>query len=131
MPLRRWTKIIRMSTKGLRGATTLEADSRDEIIVKTKELLGAMIERNDIHKDDLVTIIFTATSDIHGAFPAAAAREMGFGDVPLICAQELEIVDSTPLCVRILALIDTEKKRSELRHVYLHGAKGLRDDLPS
>ncbi len=120
-----------MSTKGLRGATTLEEDSRDEIIVKTKELLGAMIERNEIDKEDLVTIIFTATSDVHGAFPAAAAREMGFGDVPLICAQELEIADSTPLCVRILALIDTDKKRSELRHIYLHGAKGLRDDLPS
>ncbi|MDA8196276.1 MAG: chorismate mutase [Actinomycetota bacterium] len=120
-----------MSTKGLRGATTLEEDSREEIIVKTKELLGAMIERNGLDKDDFVTLIFTATSDVHGAFPAAAAREMGFGDVPLICAQELEIVDSTPLCIRILALIDTDKARSELRHIYLHGAKGLRDDLPS
>ena len=97
---------------------------------RTRELLEEMLARNDVDKDHLVSIIFTATSDIHGAFPAAAAREMGFGDVPLMCAQELEISGGTPLCIRVLAHIDTPKSRVELRHVYLEGAKGLRDDLP-
>ncbi|MDA8262327.1 MAG: chorismate mutase [Actinomycetota bacterium] len=119
-----------MPLRGLRGATTIERDSREDIISRTKELLAEMLERNQVDKEHLVSIIFTATSDVHGAFPAAAAREMGFGDVPLMCAQELDIEGGTPLCIRILAHIDTPKSRGELRHVYLWGAKGLRDDLP-
>lgn len=119
-----------MSLRGLRGATTVDADTREEVLARTKELLEQIFARNDVDKEHLVSILFTATSDVHSAFPAAAAREMGLGDVPLICAQELEILESTPLCIRILAHIDTPKSRAELRHVYLWGARDLRDDLP-
>lgn len=119
-----------MALRGLRGATTVDQDTAEQILSRTRELLGEMLARNDLDNEHLVSIIFTATSDIHGAFPAAAARELGFGDVPLMCAQELEISSGTPLCIRVLAHIDTPKSRAELRHVYLWGAKGLRDDLP-
>lgn len=119
-----------MPLRGLRGATTIDLDIREEILSRTSELLKEMFLRNDLDKDHLVSILFTATSDIHGAFPAAAAREMGLGDVPLICAQELEIINGTPLCIRVLAHIETHKSRQELKHVYLWGAKDLRDDLP-
>ena len=119
-----------MPLRGLRGATTIELDTVEQISSRTAELLREMLTRNDVDKDHLVSIIFTATPDIHAAFPAAAAREMGFGDVPLMCAQELAIDGGTPLCIRILAHIDTPKNRAELRHIYLYGAKSLRDDLP-
>ena len=89
-----------------------------------------MLERNDVDKDDCISILFTATDDIHSMFPALAARGMGFGDVPLICARELDITGGTPRCVRIMMHINTDKARNELHHVYLEGAKGLRDDLP-
>ena len=82
-------------------------------------------------KDDLVSILFTATDDLHSMFPAAAARTMGLGDVPLICARELDVVGGTPRCVRVLLHLATTKSRSELHHVYLEGAMGLRDDLPA
>ncbi len=119
-----------MSLRGLRGATTVEVDTREAILARTKELLAEMFARNQVDKEHLVSILFTATADIHGAFPAAAAREMGLGDVPLMCAQELEIINGTPQCIRVLAHIETLKSRQELRHVYLWGAKDLRDDLP-
>lgn len=80
--------------------------------------------------DDLISILFTATSDIDCAFPALAARKGGFGDIPLICAQELEIDGATPRCVRVMMHVNTELNSTEVRHVYLEGARGLRDDLP-
>ena len=89
-----------------------------------------MLEVNEIGKEQLISIIFTATNDIHCMFPAAAARELGLGDVPLMCARELDIVGATTLCLRVLMHLETSKGRGELHHVYLHGAKGLRDDLP-
>lgn len=93
-------------------------------------LLGELFDRNDIDHDDVISVIFTATDDIHSAFPAEAARKFGLGDVPLLCARELEIEGATPHCVRILVHLTTERSRSELHHVYLEGARGLRDDLP-
>jgi chorismate mutase len=75
-------------------------------------------------------VLFTATDDIHSMFPAAAARKFGWGDVPLICARELEIDNATPRCIRVLVHLNTERTRRELHHVYLEGAVGLRDDLP-
>jgi chorismate mutase len=89
-----------------------------------------MMARNDVHHDDIISVLFTATDDIHALFPAAAARDVGFGDIPLICARELDIVDATPLCIRVLMHLTTGRDRSSLRHVYLEGAAGLRDDLP-
>ncbi len=89
-----------------------------------------MLDRNGVDKEDCISILFTATDDIHSMFPAAAAREIGFGDVPLICARELDILGGAAMCVRVMMHINTEKSRHELHHVYLEGARALRDDLP-
>lgn len=93
-------------------------------------LLEAMLDRNGVDHDDLVSIVFTATGDLHSTYPAAAARKLGLGDVPLLCARELDVVEGTPRCVRVLMHLHTARARRELRHVYLEGARGLRDDLP-
>jgi chorismate mutase len=116
--------------RGLRGATTEDADTREQVGERTRALVTAMLERNGIGHDDIVSVIFTATDDIHSVFPATAAREVGLGDVPLLCARELDITGATPLCIRVLMHVYTDKGRSELHHVYLEGARGLRDDLP-
>ena len=132
MRLLRTANLLVMSTQvlALRGAITLERDDRDHLLERVERLLTEMIERNSLSSDDLISILFTATPDIHSVFPAVAARQMGLGDVPLICAQELSIDDSMPLCVRVLMHTNTELTRSELRHVYLEEARTLRDDLP-
>ena len=118
------------AVRGLRGATTIDADTAEQVNARTKALLVRMLERNDVDKEDVISILFTATDDIRSVFPATAAREVGFGDVPLICARELDIVGGTPLCIRVLMHVSTAKGRAELHHIYLEGAKGLRDDLP-
>ena len=115
--------------RGLRGATTVGADTRDEIIAATVELISEMMERNSLAKDDLVTIIFTCTADLRSEFPAAAARAIGISDVPLLCATELDIIGAVPRVIRILMHIYTNRSAAELRHVYLRDAKPLRDDL--
>jgi chorismate mutase len=120
----------RTAVRALRGATTVDHDEPAHISERVQALLQRMLDRNDVDKDDCISILFTATDDIHSMFPALAAREMGFGDVPLICARELDITGGTERCVRIMMHIDTVKSRGELHHVYLEGAKGLRDDLP-
>lgn len=93
-------------------------------------MLSLMLERNDVAHEDIVSILFTATPDIHSAFPAVAARLMGMGDVPLICAQELDIEGAMPLCIRVMMHVETGRGRSEMCHVYLNDARTLRDDLP-
>jgi chorismate mutase len=114
----------------LRGAITLEADTKDEVSQKTQRLVKEMLARNEVNHDDLVSIIFTATDDVTSEFPAAAARALGLGDVPLLCARELSIAHGMPLCVRVLMHLYSERRRDELHHVYLEGARTLRDDLP-
>ena len=118
------------AVRALRGATTVDADTVEQVNERVQALITAMLDRNDVSKDDLISIIFTATDDIHCMFPAAAARAIGLGDVPLICARELDITEGTPLCIRVMMHLSTERTRSELHHVYLEGARGLRDDLP-
>jgi chorismate mutase len=118
------------SVLALRGAITLERDERDHLLERVRRLLTEMLERNGVHHDDLISILFTATPDVHAAFPAAAARELGLGDVPLICAQELDIEGAMPLCIRVMMHLSTSLRRDELRHVYLEQARSLRDDLP-
>ncbi|MBU6328342.1 MAG: chorismate mutase [Acidobacteria bacterium] len=118
------------SVRALRGATTVEVDSTQQIQERTIALLQAMVERNGVEHEDIISILFTATDDIHAVFPATAARHAGFGDVPLICARELDIEGATPMCIRIMMHITTTIARADLRHVYLEGAAGLRDDLP-
>lgn len=119
-----------MRLQGLRGATTVEVDTKERIIAATAELLEEMMDRNSIVKDDLVTIIFTSTPDLKSEFPAAAARGIGISDVPLLCACELDIEGSIKQVVRVLMHFYTAKQKSELHHVYLKNAKPLRTDLP-
>lgn len=116
--------------RALRGATTVDADVPEQISSRITELLTTMLEQNGLSHDDLISIMFTATGDLVSMFPAAAARVMGLGDVPLICARELDVVGSIPRCLRVLAHVMTDRARDELHHVYLEGARGLRDDLP-
>ena len=118
------------AVRALRGATTVDADTTEQVHERVQALLAAMLDRNDVSKDDLVSVVFTATDDIHSMFPAAAARAIGMGDVPLLCARELDIEGGTPRCIRVLMHVTTERPRAELHHVYLEGARGLRDDLP-
>ncbi len=119
-----------MAVRALRGATTVDADTPEQLNERVQELVTAMLERNGVDKDDLISIVFTATEDITSMFPATAARGVGLGDVPLLCARELSIEGATPRCVRVLMHLSTERAREELHHVYLEGARGLRDDLP-
>ena len=118
------------AVRALRGATTVDADTTAQITASVQALVSAMLERNGVDKEDLISIVFTATSDIHSMFPATAARELGLGDVPLLCAQEIEVEGGTASCIRVLMHLKTERARSELHHIYLEGARGLRDDLP-
>ena len=116
--------------RALRGATTVDVDEREHMFERVVALLEAMFRANPIPHDDVVSVIFTATDDIHSAFPAEAARKFGLGDVPLLCARELDIVGGAPRCIRVLLHLNTELPRSALHHVYLEGARHLRDDLP-
>lgn len=118
------------AVRALRGAITVDDDTIEQVSLRTRTLLTAMLERNDVSKDDIISIFFTATDDIHCMFPAAAAREIGMGDIPLICGRELDIVGGTPRCIRVMMHLTTDKTRGELHHVYQEGARGLRDDLP-
>ena len=118
------------TVRALRGATTVDDDRADQITERVGELMAQLFERNGIHKDDLVSVIFTATDDIRSKFPAEAAREFGIGDVPLLCARELDIVSGTPRCIRVMIHLYTDRPAADLRHIYLEGAQGLRDDLP-
>ena len=119
------------SVRALRGATTCAADTPEEISARTVELLEEVFARNEVDHDDLISIWFTATDDLTSAFPAAGARTIGLGDVPLLCAREIPVLGSMPRCVRVLIHLHTERTRAELHHVYLHDARSLRDDLPS
>jgi chorismate mutase len=114
----------------LRGAISLDVDTTDELDVKVRRLLGEILDRNGVVHDEIVSIWFTATDDLRSGFPAAAARAMGLGDVPLLCARELDVAGGMPMVVRVLMHVHTDRPRSELRHVYLDRARSLRDDLP-
>lgn len=119
-----------MRVRALRGATTANGNTKEEIVESTAELLEEMLDRNDIATDDLVSILFTATSDITAEFPAAAVRKIGLSHIPVICAGELEIEGALPFTIRIMMLVYVEKAREQLRHVYLKEARQLRTDLP-
>lgn len=116
--------------RALRGATTCEADTAEEITEATQELLIAMMDRNGIDHDDVISVIFTTSPDLTSTFPATAARGVGFGDVPLICASEIDVSGAKARTVRVMMHVYTLRARQEMRHVYLREAQGLRDDLP-
>ena len=119
-----------LMVRGLRGATTVDVDSPEQVTERSQELMLRLLERNELVEDDIVSILFTATEDLTSTFPATAARSMGLGAVPLICARELSIEGSLPQCIRVMLHVETARPRSEIHHVYLEGTKGLRDDLP-
>ncbi len=118
-----------MPMRALRGAITVDSDTAHQVRTATTALLSALYERNEIGHDDVVSILFTATSDIASAPPAAAARAFGLIDVPLLCAQEMPVIGSLPLCIRLMLHVETDSPRSELRHVFLRGAVVLRPEL--
>jgi|ERR1035441_9543462 chorismate mutase len=119
-----------LMVRGLRGATTVDEDSVEQVTQRSQELILRLMERNDLAEDDIVSVLFTATADVTSIFPATAIREIGFGAVPLLCAAEIAVPGAMPLCIRVLLHVHTTKTRDDIRHVYLHGAQGLRDDLP-
>lgn len=116
--------------RAVRGATTLRCDERDELVSRTQQLMRELLRRNELATDDLISILFTATDDIRCAFPAEAAREAGITHVPLMCARELAIDGGMQRCIRVMVHAYTRRTGDELRHVYLHGARQLRTDLP-
>ena len=118
-----------MAVRAVRGATQLDEDVREHMLERVAELVIAVMNANDLTVDDFISVVFTATSDLHSEFPAYAARQLGFDDVPLICARELEIEGSMPRVVRMMAHIETDLPRADITHVYLHGAAALRRDL--
>jgi chorismate mutase len=115
--------------RGVRGATTVEANTRDAILKATRQLLALMIRRNEIDSSDVASAVFTVTRDVNAEFPALAARQMGWLDVPLLCGYEVEVPGSLGLCVRILLHWNTTKSQKEIHHVYIHDAIALRPDL--
>jgi chorismate mutase len=121
---------VQMAVRAVRGATQIDADERDLVLRATTELLTAVLERNALVADDLISVIFTATPDLRSEFPAYAARQMGIVDVPLLCAAEIDVPGAMPRVLRLLAHVETPTPRSEIRHVYLGGAAALRTDLP-
>ena len=117
-----------MTCRGVRGATTVEANDRDEILTATRLLLALMIRQNGIEPEDVGSAIFSATRDLDAEFPALAARQLGWLEVPLICTNEIDVPGSLPKCLRILVNWNTDKPQSEIKHVYVKEAKKLRPD---
>jgi chorismate mutase len=118
-----------MLVRGIRGATTVDSNSKEEIIEKTKELLIALKKENDFKIENITSIFFSATSDLNAVFPAQAVRELGWKQVPLFDMKEIDVPGSLPRCIRILIQINCSKSQQEIKHCYLRGAKILRKDL--
>ena len=118
-----------MPCRGVRGATTIEKNEREEILTATRQLLALMIRQNEIEPTDVASAVFTTTPDIDAEFPAMAARQLGWLDVPLLCGHEMTVPGSLPLCIRVLVHWNTTKPQAEIEHVYVREAKRLRPDL--
>lgn len=118
-----------MACRGVRGATTVERNEREEILSATRQLLALMLRQNSIQPADVASAIFTTTTDIDAEFPALAARQLGLLDVPLLCGHEMAVPGSLTLCVRILLHWNTDKPQAAIQHVYIRDAERLRPDL--
>jgi chorismate mutase len=118
-----------VAVRAIRGATQVAADDRDEVLDATRELVTTVLERNELDPADLISILFTATPDLVSEFPALAARELGLGDVPLMCATEIAVPHALPRVLRLMAHVETVKPRADVQHVYLRGAVALRRDI--
>ncbi|MDR3591501.1 MAG: chorismate mutase [Negativicutes bacterium] len=115
--------------RGVRGATTVDENTSEQILTQVTELLAGMVSQNGIETEDVAAVIFSSTADLNAAFPAKAAREMGWADVPLFGTQEIEADDAVDRCIRVLVLWNTAKGQKEIKHVYMRGAAILRRDL--
>ncbi|MFD1937654.1 MULTISPECIES: chorismate mutase [Nonomuraea] len=115
--------------RAIRGAIQVEANDRDAIISGTTELVAAVMERNQLTTDDVISVLFTATPDLTAEFPALAARKLGFHEVPLICCTEIGVPGALPRVVRLMAHVESDRPRAEIQHVYLRGATVLRQDI--
>jgi len=118
-----------VTVRAIRGAIQLDATDRDAILEGTAELVAAVMSRNDLTNDDVISVLFTVTPDLTAEFPALAARKTGFHAVPLMCATEIPVPGAMPRVVRLMAHVDTDRSRSEIQHVYLRGAAALRLDI--
>jgi chorismate mutase len=115
--------------RGVRGATTVTENSREAILNATRQMLALLIRRNQIKSEDIASAIFTVPKDLNAEFPALAARQLGWIEVPLLCGYEIDVPGSLPLCVRVLVHWNTELPQSDIQHVYIHDAVRLRPDL--
>lgn len=115
-----------MYCRGIRGATTVERNEREEMLAATMELLELMIRRNELRTEDIASAIFTVTEELDAEFPALAARRMGWTDVALLCAREIPVPDSLGMCIRVLLHVNTTRSNAEIQHVYLRKAVALR-----
>jgi chorismate mutase len=120
-----------MRVRAARGAIVVMHDESELVLDATERLLATVLERNTVEQDDLISVLFTVTDDLRSAFPAEAARRMGLGRVPLMCAREIPVRGSMPSVIRLLAHFHSERTLDEIAHVYLDGAESLRDDLDS
>ncbi|MCC7087294.1 MAG: chorismate mutase [Pirellulales bacterium] len=118
-----------MPCRGVRGATTVAANTRDDILAATRQLVALMVRRNGIEPGDVASAIFTTTPDLDAEFPALAARQLGWLEVPLLCGHEMAIPSSLPQCIRVLVHWNTDRAQSEIQHVYIRDAEKLRPDL--
>lgn len=119
-----------MQCRGIRGATTVEANTREAILAATRELLAEMVRANDVQKEDVASGYFTTTQDLNAEFPAIVARnEFGWTNVALMCGHEMSVPGSLAMCLRILLHVNTERTQEQICHVYLRGAAVLRPDL--
>ena len=118
-----------MLTRGVRGATTVEANSPESILEATKELLAAMLKANDFDVEYVASAFFTLTPDLNAEFPAIAARDMGWNHVALLCGHEMNKPGALPMTLRVLLHVNTEKAAGEIKHIYLRGARVLRPDI--
>jgi chorismate mutase len=118
-----------MKVRAARGAIVVPADTVEEVLGATERLVSALLDRNEVAADDLISILFTVTDDVRSAFPAEAARRMGLGVVPLLCAREIPVEGAMPSVVRVLMHFHSSRGLHDVEHVYLDGAEALRDDL--
>lgn len=112
--------------RGIRGATTVASNNREEILAATTELLQLLTERNDLHPDNIASVLFTATDDLDAEFPAVAARSLGWVETALMCAREIPVPGSLRKCIRVLIHVNTTRSIAEIQHVYLREAISLR-----
>ena len=118
-----------MHCRGVRGATTVDANERDQILTATRQLLALMVRRNGIEKEDVASAIFSTTPDLSAEFPALAARQLGWCEVPLLCGHEMDVPGSLRRCIRVLIHWNTEKPQDAIHHIYIRDAEQLRSDV--